>query len=297
MKVLFLCVFLINIIFFVWEYRKGAPEIYLPPNYEKSLGSAKYVQQIKLLTEISEIKELADQGSAIPIQQSARKSNIDTDNEIFAIETQQLGLVNNTGLQMIFSEIVAENIFIGPNDIVTAFKGEENFQNSIQQPSARYLVINYPLFACYQLKKGKYTKKTLTQKMQDYAYKLDLVKQQQGAANSYLLLTLAADSLEQAISLKQEMKQQGVDDLWLFRKGVYKWRISLGIFFGKNKVKKAKEQLSSQINQALEVVPGSPSPMLTRIKISARDKQGLFAFEQKYADIIEKKNDCKQGKP
>lgn len=105
MKFLFLGIVLINIVFFIWEYRKGAPEIYLPPVYENSLASTKYAQKISLLTEVRHTVEV----NVIPVQQSIDVSNIDAD-KILEMEMKQLGIVNNTELKKVFNEIMPENI-------------------------------------------------------------------------------------------------------------------------------------------------------------------------------------------
>lgn len=48
MKFVFFLTLLVNIVFFLWEYRKGAPAVYLPPAFKYSTSDA---QQILLLTE------------------------------------------------------------------------------------------------------------------------------------------------------------------------------------------------------------------------------------------------------
>ncbi|HIG64007.1 MAG TPA: hypothetical protein EYQ43_00105 [Methyloprofundus sp.] len=54
MRFIFYLTLLINIIFFLWEYRKGAPEIYFPQRLEYSQGNA---QNIILLNNSPEIPE------------------------------------------------------------------------------------------------------------------------------------------------------------------------------------------------------------------------------------------------
>ncbi|MCK5354399.1 MAG: hypothetical protein KAJ63_04725 [Methyloprofundus sp.] len=54
-KIIFLAILLINIVFFFSQARKGAPEIYLPSNYENSIASTRGTQEIMLLSEVSEL--------------------------------------------------------------------------------------------------------------------------------------------------------------------------------------------------------------------------------------------------
>ena len=64
-KILFLSVVLINVVFFFLQYRKGAPEIYLPPYYETSTDSASHTKKISLLSEISAVEQLGAKASSI----------------------------------------------------------------------------------------------------------------------------------------------------------------------------------------------------------------------------------------
>ncbi len=53
MKLVFFLCLLINITFFLWEYRKGAPGIYLPPAFEYSESDAKKIIVLANSPEIS----------------------------------------------------------------------------------------------------------------------------------------------------------------------------------------------------------------------------------------------------
>ncbi|NOQ63128.1 MAG: hypothetical protein GQ582_01290 [Methyloprofundus sp.] len=55
-RIIFFGLVLINIIFFFWEYRKGAPEIYLPPSFENHADSTRYAEKIVLLSEVAKQK-------------------------------------------------------------------------------------------------------------------------------------------------------------------------------------------------------------------------------------------------
>jgi len=54
-KFIFLAIMLVNIVFFLWQLRIGAPGIYLPPNYEKRIAHSAGRQKIILLSEMPEL--------------------------------------------------------------------------------------------------------------------------------------------------------------------------------------------------------------------------------------------------
>ena len=298
-RILFLCVVLVNIVFFFWEYRKGAPGIYLPLSYEISLESSKYAQKIMLLSELNSTKELpggADTSKVLS-QQSVVPTRLDAGHESLLKEAKTHSITHYTTKSHSVEQINSE-LIIDKNLKLDSLKVEDSQLANDEQLISKHNTmsgLSFPLLACYQLKAGEYTQTTLTEKMIGQTYKLELFEQQQRDANSYLVLTLAASSSEEAQSNEQEMKQQGIDDLWLFREGVFKWRISLGLFSGIEQAEKAKELFSEQINQLLEVVPSYLKTGITNVKISAHDKQGMLAFEQEFSDIIDQKVECDQG--
>ncbi len=92
MRIIFLCIILINIIFFIWEYRKGAPEIYLPVHYENNSVSDKYQYKILLLAENDELQS-TQKGAKINAQQPTATSN-DAGSETLIKESKTHGIVN-----------------------------------------------------------------------------------------------------------------------------------------------------------------------------------------------------------
>ena len=58
MKFVFFLSLLINIIFFLWEYRKGAPDIYLPPTFEYSKSDTQKIVLLKATMTIDASKTL-----------------------------------------------------------------------------------------------------------------------------------------------------------------------------------------------------------------------------------------------
>ncbi len=84
--------------------------------------------------------------------------------------------------------------------------------------------------------------------------------------------------------------------MWLFREGLFQWRISLGLFSGKEQAEKAKEQFSERTHQELEVVSSYLKKTVTIVKISTDDRQEVAAFEKKFAMIVDQKVDCNHVK-
>ncbi|NOR80255.1 MAG: hypothetical protein GQ529_05395 [Methyloprofundus sp.] len=265
-KIIFLSVVLINFVFFFLQYRKGAPEIYLPPDYETSTGSASHTQKIRLLSEISAVEPLGAKASSI--------SDVRTQQP----EAPSVAKVANKALINVSTPLVDTN--------------NESIKTTDSHGSPQELKL--PVVACYQLKKGEYTPNMFTHEMGESAFKLELFKQQQEDSNKYLVLTLAANSFQEAVGWEQEIKQQGIDDLWLFKQGQFKWRISLGIFTGKEQANIAREGFAKQTKLALEVVSGNQDSSVTYVKISAQEEQNMVAFEQKYSMYFVRKIECRK---
>ena len=132
MKILFLCVFLANIVFFIWEFRKGAPEVYLPPSYENSIGIQNHSQKIMLLSELPEAMRRtseADLNSEKHAQQSEVPSDTEVANETL-IESKQPVIVNNETGKPSNNEILTGNNYIEPLNEVLELSEEENTQSN-----------------------------------------------------------------------------------------------------------------------------------------------------------------------
>ena len=346
-KILFLCVFLVNIVFFLWEYRKGAPEIYLPPSYENSIGLASYAEKIILLSETPEVKMRAGEANSreMRAQQSEAQSVTEIDSEILLIESEQKVIAKDEAVEMPDSKILAgsnlnetltkdiklteeessqsnfdmrpisvQNVFesvvkknpaeqINSDSTQTKEKSEldslietnsvgvSDEQGDIESSNTSQ-GLNLPIVACYRLKTGEYTQNTFAQETEESDFTLELFEQQIRDINSYLVLTSVALSYQEAVNREQDIKQQGIDDLWLFRQGQFKWRISLGLFSGIEQANKAIELFSKQTDKVLEVVPSYLTTNITVVKISAQEEQKINTFEQKYSMIVDQKIEC-----
>lgn len=246
MRILFLCVLLVNIVFFLWQYRQGAPDVYLPPSYESHRGSARYDQKILLLSEVESIA-------------GSPAEKISNPELILEGKSSELNRVAEPGADSIISELVDRE--------------------------------ELPVMACYQLKTGKYTQDMFTQQYDDISFKLDLFEQQRDI-ESYLLLTLAANSYQEGLSKEQKLKQQGMNGLWLFRQGSYKWRISLGLFSQKEQAETAQGMFTEQTEEVLEIVPGYQTETVSYLQVSDLEKQEVSTFEQNFSLLIEQRMEC-----
>ena len=110
--------------------------------------------------------------------------------------------------------------------------------------------------------------------------------------SNFLVLTLAADSLQQAIDLQEILIQQGIDDLWLFKKGKFKWQISLGLFSTAQKAADAKEVYSRKIAQMVVVTPSFQQRTVTQVILYAQQEAIISSFAKKYAHYIDQKVSC-----
>ena len=131
-KILFLCVVLVNIVFFIWEFRKGAPEVYLPPSYENSIGSESYDQKIILLSELPEAMKRtgeADPNSEKLDQQTEVPSDTEIANETL-IEPRQPVIANNEIGKPSNNEILTGNDYIELLNEVLELSEEENTQSN-----------------------------------------------------------------------------------------------------------------------------------------------------------------------
>ncbi|TXL05489.1 hypothetical protein BMR07_09460, partial [Methylococcaceae bacterium CS1] len=137
------------------------------------------------------------------------------------------------------------------------------------------------LTTCYQLLNSEYKQELLSQTNLESGYTMSFTEQEVPYISNYLVLTLAAESIQQAEKRQEEIKQQGISDLWVFKQGKFKWRISLGLFSTLEKAEFAKEQYAQQITQSLAVVSSWQTHTVTQVTINAQQNEIISSFEQK----------------
>lgn len=332
-KIIFLCVFLVNIVFFFWQYRKGTPEIYLPPNYEDSIGKASGFQKILLLSELPELglkKEARiHQAEALPSPEAEHEtllvepqrplnndeitktpdSKVFSDNDFIgplvktgygntkerSLGTQFMGpLAEQFEIENVIESTPSEQVTIEPTPVAQDSELENLVKEKSDDDNTILEISKNPVLACYQLKEGEYTQDMFVQEDEKNAFKLSFFNQNKRYISSYLVLTQVSESYQEAKSKEQELKQQGIENVWLFRRGLFKKRISLGLFSSEEHANEAKELLLKQIDQVLEVVPSYQTSVITSVKISTQDKQQITAFEQKFSKLIAQKIECRK---
>ncbi len=308
MKFLFLSILLGNIVFFFWEYRKGAPEIYLPISIENKAVNDNQ-QKIFLLSELP--------AKVVPLEiDSANNKEVSVPEAPF-IESKQELLANNDFVGPL-NNIEQENIhaegqnmgFIGPllvDENIADDSEKEIEAISITKPEAKIIEPNElleddpepaelnakteVLFACYLLRKGEYSEQMFATSNKSATFKFELVQQKQQYISSYLVLTLAANSYQEAKAWEMSIKQQGINELWLFTRGSFKWRISLGLFSTQSKAEKVKASFAQRMPRELEVVPSHQTRVVTEIKISGQEKD-ISLFKGEFSQYFKQESEC-----
>lgn len=284
MKVFFFFILLVNIIFFFWEYRKGAPAIYYPPVTEATTFNAHKITLLKkvpkkqvILTGTNEsnqtypIVEPEEQGASTNIVVIA-KSELN-DSELVTPAIRQAVVINE---------------FVGP------LNKESNtiLQQTMLLPLTVQPQPKEAQKACFQLQKLSDKQKILSHINKQQNYELSFSELNSPYISSYLVLTLPADSLQQALQQQADLKRQGISDLWLFRKGKFKWQISLGLFSSSEKATYAKEQYTQKISQPIIVSPSIQNRAVIQVTISAEQKETISSFEKQFLHYLNKQVDC-----
>ncbi|MBE0468468.1 MAG: hypothetical protein IBX55_03045 [Methyloprofundus sp.] len=306
MKFLFLSILLSNIVFFFWEYRKGAPEIYLPKNIESQTSNAN-PQQIFLLSELpAKITPLdldSTSNSAVIVPSANTDESFIEPKQAQAARDNFVGPLNN----IVQPDIRAadENIeFIGPllaNETSADSPEKEQDVLTLKQSGTLPLTAATELVepseesellsACYLLQDGEYSKQMFATTNKSEAFKFALVRQEQQYIGSYLVLTLAANSYQEAKTWEKAIKQQGINELWLFTRGKFKWRISLGLFSTPSNAEKMKASFARRMTRQLEVVPSHQTRMVTEIHISGSETD-VASFKNEFSRYFKQQSQC-----
>ncbi|NOQ13073.1 MAG: hypothetical protein GQ583_01150 [Methyloprofundus sp.] len=346
MKLFCLFILLINISFFFWEYRKGAPEIYQPQEVTAYVSRGHDTEQIFLLSELP-----PEEKNTIQVAVTTQRQEVATEELTlaadFALDVNDLkvqsidndeGLLLSSSLAELkiadalstylaqefippvheqFESVIDKNYkqkivvdeppesidelrvknaisgqqasFIGPpaptSPLTTTTLAQ---QDDIAEKPTSGLVQNT---ACYILQKSKYKQEMQTLVNSDSNFKLKFIDQEQEYISSYLVLTSAADSLQQAKQQASSIQQQGIEELWLFRQGEFKWRISLGLFSSKAKAVKARKNYAQQITQVLNIVPSIRKKKNIIVNVTTA-KAFMTDFESEFSVFIDKKISC-----
>lgn len=301
MKFLFLSILLGNIVFFFWEYRKGAPEIYLPTSIENKAVNDNQ-QQIFLLSElpakvillevdsISNKEVSAPEGSFIGPKQELL-ANDDFVGPLNNIEQENIH-VEGQNMEFIGPLLLDESVVHNPPKEIEAISIAKPDEPLEDDPKAEDLNAKTEvLFVCYPLREGEYSEQMFATTNKSATFKFELVKQKQQYISSYLVLTLAANSYQEAKAWETSIKQQGINELWLFTRGSFKWRISLGLFSTQSKAEKTKASFSKRMVRELEVVPSHQTRVVTEVKISGQEKD-ISLFKGEFSQYFKQESEC-----
>ncbi|BCG64209.1 MAG: hypothetical protein methR_P1977 [Methyloprofundus sp.] len=383
MKLFCLFILLINISFFLWEYRKGAPDIYQPQPIAARTNGDLNKQQIFLLSELPPVENNTEQVADIVTAVVANVDGVSPDLELDITEQTITGseaLLSETNLPELKSDTAlsiylatefipplddqhglptlltdtpvgqsdpaltwqsSKSILLAINSSIDSFyqqsadlqplkivdvgvavaeklPASESQADFIGPPLPEDLpivaeasahqqqqAINVELTvspiqpntskeqntACYLLKKSRYKKEMLVLASSDSRYQLKFLDQEQEYISSYLVLTKAAGSLSVAKERVALIKDQGIKELWLFRQGEFKWRISLGLFSTKVKAIKARNNYARQITQVLNIAPSVRKKKITLVSVTS-ENQFMTDFESKFSVFIDQKVSC-----
>ncbi len=327
MKLLCFFILLINISFFLWEYRKGAPDVYKPQDVTAYASRTQGKQQIFLTSELPSVEKNTTQVAAtMPVQKietealtvavdSVGANDINGD-LLLSASLAELKIVDalSTYLAKEFipplyeqlestidkekkQNIVADELVESINEVMVKNAISEQQMSFIGPPTPKnsLTIATSPPddidIACYILQRSQYKKEMQALANSGSNYKLKFIDQEQEFISSYLVLTSAADSLQEAKEQASSIKQQGIEELWLFRQGEFKWRISLGLFSTKVKAVKARKNYGQQITQVLNIVPSIRKKIITIVNVTTAN-EAMTAFEGKFSVFIDQKISC-----
>lgn len=284
MKVVFFFILLVNIIFFFWEYRKGAPAIYLPPITEATTFNAHKITLLK----------------SVPKKQVILAGTNESNQTYPIVESEELGassnLVEIAKSELSDSELVTPTITQTGviNEFVGPLNKESNtiLQQTMLLPFTGQTQPEEAQKACFQLQKPSDKQKILSRINKQQNYELSFSELSVPYISNYLVLTLPADSLQQALQQQEDLKRQGISDLWLFREGKFKWQISLGLFSSSENATYAKEQYTQKISQPIIVSPSIQNRVVIKVTISAKQKEMISSFEKQFSHYLNKQVGC-----
>lgn len=343
MRILFLLVFLLNIAFFLWEYRKGAPEIYWLPTYENKVGSSYVEQKIILLSELPSeqlpivkaelnIEPTIQEQSAMPESQPVAgilrtesgdspmiesRTAITTSDNINSAQSGRIANLKNdsapvkVGLEsvdVVTASLAVQNAVVQATQDVSSstLQAEKNSEENVVEQSMEasadmqlssetlndLKVLKMPIHACYSLVEGDYLQEQFTLNDKEAYLIVELIEQEQRKVGSYLVLISETRADVDVETVKQRIKQQGIENSWLFTQGEFKGRLSLGLFTSKENALQAKAAFNALTDQPLEIVMRYKTIIASRINIIVQDNSGLAEFEQLYGMIIDQKIPC-----
>lgn len=297
MKFVFFLTLFINITFFLWEYRKGAPDIYLPPAYKYSENDAQKIVLLSIPPEIlKQSIKIADTGLGQPVVRPENQASTDVEGAFVGPVYQQSDVIQE---QELVGPVVEQSTNLSDpriNSEKQQLEADAVLETSGESPHIKTVKdinnVPEPFIACYQLNQTATEKEFISSGDIEQTYTLAFTEEDVPYISNYLVLTLPVETIQQAKIRQETLKQEGISDLWMFKKGKFKWRISLGLFSSPEKAEFAKEQYTRQTTESLDVVPSWQMQTVTQLTISTLQKKQISGFEKKFSYLLAKEVDC-----
>jgi len=256
-RLIFLIILGVNISFFLWEYRQGAPARYLPKNV---LQEEDIPPRIFLLTELAEellVPPVLVAQKILPKEVSLVKTVVEA-----KVESQKM---------------VQLPVVLEPKKLLEVEKKIIPLQRT------------EPLIEqCYLLVGSKKTEfKTLFS-----SYQADVVSIPDSTVKRhYWVLTKQLYSSKTAKQILNKLKVEGVADAFLFTRGDLKGRISLGLFASPKNATEAKKRYSTTVQQALEIVLYKHNKQRHVLKVTLKSKH-IADFKHRFKRYLDEKINC-----
>ncbi len=235
MKFWFFIVVLANLMFFLWEMQKEA----LNKVSNQTLPSLQNEKQILLVSELAENQREASK-VIITVQSVAKDEVSITDVPNKIKETMlETGILERKGRTEVSKE---------KSNIKTA--KPENSSIAIVKTNNDNLINTEVVekeMNCYEIGPFMNEKEVSEWLQKNNSHVIDsfeIFKKDRQQLSSYLVYYPAAETYAESRKNQQMLKEKGITDLWLFRKGDMRGAISLGLFKKKKRAEKLVDYLS-----------------------------------------------------
>lgn len=257
MKALFFLILLANAAVFMWEYKTGALENY---NYEVELP-----QDLEPIRLVSESVPAQPQPSTEPmpiVDASGQGGQLDKP------EAKATDQVSSSPEQLAQVE----------NEVPARALQEKN--QPVENPAASAKTEERPENKCYEA--GPFATETDYQtwlkQLPVTNPDLKQIYKEGHVISSYLVYYPAGDTDEQAQDNIKRLKEKGITDLWLIRKGEDAGLISLALFKGESRAQVMKDELKRQKDIDAQVKPKYVAGKVryVQIKVNINDSDLLI---------------------
>ena len=238
MKIVFFLVALANVALFMWEYNKGAFEPVIEISQQNVLVDQEPILLVSELKKDSPESETAIFSSVLdsldnkrPLQNFITENILESEVTMKPVEQKQT-VVENKLLPLEQNDLNTA-VLEKPAPTIQVEKFEDNAKNNEKIPAI-----------CYEA--GPFTNDDYAawrNKLSVAEGVIQSVSREEQAISTYLVYYPAAKTLMESEANLQMLKDNGMNDLWLFRTGGDKGQISLGIFKNENRALMQKSRM------------------------------------------------------